>query len=187
MCSLSDPFCKECVLSVFSYAFKQLLTVDHALFEHNATERTIAARVAMHLRQYYFQYETSTIGGKNYFVDVEYNKAGHGLKNPKGTYRSWTAPDIIFHNRGYSNEKDNIFCCELKKDSKSGQNDADKVRRLINHYNYMYGFDIFRIKQDEIQFDIYEKLPKKQGTRKYSQEKYLYTIANGIQTREDGQ
>ena len=61
------------------------------------------------------------------------------------------------------------------------------MRRLINHYNYMYGFDIFRIKQDEIQFDIYEKLPKKQGTRKYSQEKYLYTIANGIQTREDGQ
>ncbi len=187
MCSLSDPFCKECVLSVFSYAFKQLLTVDHALFEHNATERTIAARVAMHLRQYYFQYETSTIGGKNYFVDVEYNKAGHGLKNPKGTYRSWTAPDIIFHNRGYSNEKDNIFCCELKKDSKSGQNDAEKVKSLINHYNYLYGFDIFAIKQNKICFDLYEKLPQKQGNRKYSLEKYLYTIANGIQVREEFQ
>lgn len=187
MCSLSDPFCKECVLSVFSYAFKQLLTVDHALFEHNATERTIAARLAMHLRQYYFQFETSTIDGKNYFVDVEYNKAGYGLKNPKGTYRSWTAPDIIFHNRGYSNEKDNIFCCELKKDSKSGQNDAEKVKRLINHYNYLYGFDIFALKQDKICFDLYEKLPQKQGNRKYSLEKYLYTIANGIQVREEFQ
>ena len=96
MCNLPEIFCKEQVLFAFSYAFGQLLTVDYALFEHNATERTIAARLAMYLRQHYFQYETSDIDGKNYFVDVEYNKAGHGLKNPKGTYRSWTAPDIIF-------------------------------------------------------------------------------------------
>lgn len=187
MCNLPEIFCKKQVLFAFSYAFGQLLTVDRALFEHNATERTIAARLAMYLRQHYFQYETSAIGGKNYFVDVEYNKAGHKLKNPKGTYRSWTAPDIIFHNRGYSNENDNIFCCELKKDSESGRYDSIKVKRLINAYDYLYGFDIFKIKQDKIWFDLYEKLPQKQGNRKYSLEKYSYIIAKGIQAREEFQ
>lgn len=177
----NDTFSQESILDAFEYAFRNLYELDHKLFAVDVQERAIAGRLAMHLRQYYLQYETRNTDDKSYFIDIEYNRDRSHVKNPCNYYKSWTAPDIIFHNRGRSGENDNIFCCEIKKNSQSGKYDSVKIKKLLDAFGYLYGFDIYKLSYNVICFDLYEKLLVKQGNRKYSKKMYQFTLKHGIE------
>ena len=80
---------------------------DRHLLDINGNERSIAARLAMYLQEYF----------TNYDVDVEYNRDREGVKRLRRNegIQCRVQPDVIVHRRG--DEKSNLMVIEMKKKS----------------------------------------------------------------------
>ena len=96
-------------------ALRRLGEDDRYLLENDLSERCIAARLAMYLREEFEQYD----------VDVEYNREGDVAKRLRGLpdecYRRRNrhveapvaVPDIIVHHRGFDGP--NLLVIEMKR------------------------------------------------------------------------
>lgn len=147
---------KELVL-LFIKALKKLYAMDAEIFEVDAQERAVAARLAMYLREQFLPAEE---GGLR--IDVEYNRDGDEIKRPSNEVDSgWIAPDIILHQRksgnlkGDERYKNDIFYCEIKKASRTGQDDAEKVKKQMVQRKYRYGIDLYKLSRSGAKFDVY--------------------------------
>ena len=115
---------------------------DRHLLEIDVSERCIAARLAMYLREYFY----------NYHVDVEYNRDGedkkklHDLVYKHDCYRARddegqrVLPDVIVHKRGNNNS--NLLVIEMKKLA-AHQADIEKdklrIRVFRKELDYKFG------------------------------------------------
>ena len=98
-------------------AVQRLLEQDIYLLDVNASERSIAARLAQYLQEHFTD--------KN--VDVEYNRMGDAPKRVAWSEdKDDVYPDIIVHVRGPGN---NLLAIEIKKDSNPEPKDKD-IRKL---------------------------------------------------------
>lgn len=94
-------------------AIESLFANDLHLLEIDASERAIAARLALYLQNNF----------PNMDVDVEYNRMGDAPKRVAWSDdKSDVFPDIIIHIRG---EKTNLLAIEIKKDSNRETKDKD--------------------------------------------------------------
>ena len=106
----------ERAIARVNHADRHLLVVD-------ASERCIAARLAMYLREYFVDYD----------VDVEYNRHGDGdnVKRlpcdlDKRTQCPAVLPDVIVHRRG--DDDSNLLVIEMKKAPNQSGMDSDRQR-----------------------------------------------------------
>lgn len=155
--------CKEEVVAAFSQALATLFKNDKELFDLNVQERTIATRFAMYLHEYFSFVEANGIK-----IDVEYNRDGADMKRRHPQDQDgWIAPDIILHQRGSGVEgyKNDIFYCEVKKNSHSDASDAEKVKEQMRERKYKYGIDLYRLKFEDVSLDFYlfENSPERSG------------------------
>lgn len=164
--------CKEEVIAAFSQALTTLFEKDKELFDFDVQERAIAARLAMYLHEYFSFAETNGLR-----IDVEYNRDYVDIKRRNLQDRDgWIAPDIILHQRGSAREnfKNDIFYCEIKKNSHSGNDDAAKVKEQMVERKYKYGIDLCRLKFEDVLFDLYlfANSPERSGEIKLIPYKY---------------
>lgn len=103
-------------------AVRMLLRHDSALLVADASERSIAHRLACHLGDSF----------PGWHVDCEYNRDGHNPKRlqslpalPPGRDERAVYPDIIVHHRGTS---DNYLVIELKKTSNPETDEYDLAK-----------------------------------------------------------
>lgn len=120
-------------------ALRELVKIDRHLFDTNASERSIAARLAMLLQNRFPQYK----------VDADYNRAGEVPKQLRlpaecagyrdGDEKSLAVPDVIVHCRGPAGP--NLLVIELKKTTNSdkGHCDSVRLRALREQIGYQYG------------------------------------------------
>lgn len=158
---------KERVLLLWKRALTLFYENDTELFVVGAQERTIAGKIAMHMYKIYQEFFPMP----GLTIDIEYNRSG---ANKKPNYlstkeTSWTAPDIILHKR--TNDDYNVFCCEMKKNSKPGKWDATKVRSLIYHRHYKFGVDLYEINENIAKMTVYYL---KDGCKRCQKEEYLF-------------
>jgi hypothetical protein len=107
-------------------ALREVVKSDRHLFETDAGERSIAARLAMYLQNVF----------PGYKVDAEYNRAGDvpkrlnlplqcaGYRNEES--QSLAVPDVIVHRRGSVGP--NPLVLELKKTTNPDKGHCDRVR-----------------------------------------------------------
>lgn len=123
-------------------ALTKLYTHDGNLFDRHTHEQTYSFRLALYLAQ---QLERGEIGR---YVDCEYHRDCYRNDGRKTVFENGQAhrfrPDIIFHDRGYSN----YFCIELKKGSP--RDDVTKVAQIIEQYAYDEGYCICNISIERI-------------------------------------
>jgi hypothetical protein len=123
------------VQALVKEAVGALFARDGDLLRRNVSERTIAARLAVHLAPLFPRFD----------VDVEYNR--HGL-NPKGVTlpadcrdgrRGRIFPDVIVHRRGH--DRSNLLVIELKKTTnrESRACDRAKIAAMKDQLRYRYG------------------------------------------------
>src|ERR1035438_5509584 len=86
-------------------AIDRLYTRDSALLLQDASEWTIAHRLAVYLEQ--------EIPGWN--VDCEYNRQGGGSDEKRDDINKIVRPDIILHHRTEKTLRHNLLAIELKK------------------------------------------------------------------------
>lgn len=103
---------------------------DHHLLAVDVSERCIAARLAMYLREYFVDYD----------VDVEYNRYGDDVKHlydlvttcPRerngNSQGQCVLPDVVVHRRG--SKKSNLLIVEMKKSSNPTGMDHD-IQRIL--------------------------------------------------------
>jgi hypothetical protein len=149
------------LICLFSKAIGKLIEQDSFLLESNVQERTIAARLAMYLRDDLLCAEEDGI-----FVDVEYNRDGVDLKRPDPQVAAhWIAPDILIHERGSrkNNYRNDIVYCEIKKHSHSCADDAERISKQIQLRHYQFGIDLYSLSLEDIRLDLYigQNPPKK--------------------------
>src|SRR5688572_2056656 len=112
-------------------AIATLLDVDRDLFAIGVHERTVAARLAMHLQPEL----------QDWSVDCEYNREGHDPKEiqlPAGVIRPF--PDIIVHRRM---RRDNLLVIEMKlchyRNGRAEQRDLQKISAYLSGLEYKHG------------------------------------------------
>ena len=106
----------------------------------DASERSIAARLAMYLREHFIEYD----------VDVEYNRAEDKVKRLRDvvsrcrrdrdeTEDQRVLPDVIVHRRG--DNKSNLLVIEVKKSSDPRGTDCDheRLEAFRAELRYMFG------------------------------------------------
>ena len=95
-------------------ATARVVAEDRHLLEVNVSEWCIAARLAMYLREYFWDFD----------VDVEYNRDGDEVKRLHDVVRDCprdrddghpVLPDVIVHRRGLRGDS-NLLVIEMKKD-----------------------------------------------------------------------
>ena len=95
---------------------------DRHLLEVNVSEWCIAARLAMYLREYFWDFD----------VDVEYNRDGDEVKRLHDVVRDCprdrddghrVLPDVIVHRRGLRGDS-NLLVIEMKKNPGKGARTA---------------------------------------------------------------
>jgi hypothetical protein len=96
-------------------AIDRFYTHDSALLRQDASEWTIAHRLAVYLEQ--------QIPGWN--VDCEYNRQGGGLDEKRNNNNQIIRPDIILHHRTETSLQHNLLAIELKK--REEESDLAKV------------------------------------------------------------
>ena len=126
------------VINCLDRATARVEAEDWYLLEVNVSERCIAARLAMYLREYF----------RDYDVDVEYNRDAleakwlHDLardcpRDRHGDHR--VLPDVIVHRRGCPDS--NLLVIEMKKNP--GKSSMNCARRRINAFqkelDYKFG------------------------------------------------
>ena len=121
-------------------ALRRLGDDDHYLLENDLSERCIAARLAMYLREEFEQHD----------VDVEYNRAGDVEKRLRDlpeegrrrrnrrTEAPVAVPDIIVHHRGLDGP--NLLVIEMKKTSNPAGMDFDRLRLAAFREQLGYSF-----------------------------------------------
>lgn len=120
--SCGDPVVGEAIYS----SVVKLFDVDRQLLDVNASEQSVAAKIAQYLQPYF----------PGMHVDVEYNRMGCAPKkvawneSPGEVY-----PDVIVHIRGTDT---NILAIEIKKDSnpESKEKDILKLRAYRRELGY---------------------------------------------------
>lgn len=116
------------------FAIDLLYTHDSALLERNASEWSIAHRLAVYLEQVF---------PASWNVDCEYNRQGQERDLKKMSNGGKVRPDIIIHHRGLVEATHNLLVFEIKKletESDSGKaceytNPPQDARR----FQYQYG------------------------------------------------
>lgn len=119
-----EPLVGTAVLNSLNLLFEK----DGQLLAINASEQSIAAKLAQYLQPYF----------PNYNVDVEYNRMGEAPKKvawsekPEEVY-----PDIIVHVRMTDT---NVLAIELKKDSNPEKKDRDilKLKAYRRELGYVH-------------------------------------------------
>lgn len=145
--------CLEEFKIICQYVFKNFLENDFQLIKNKNYEPTVSGRMAM-----YFREKLQCLESMKIFIDVEYNKYENYEKLRdnnllKSSTNKGIRPDIIIHQRNKQNN--NLLFCELKKNASRNGKDKDKIEEQVKNKNYKYGLYINRIKEKEIQFQIY--------------------------------
>jgi hypothetical protein len=115
------------------FAIDMLYTHDSALLERNASEWSIAHRLAVYLEQ--------VVDGWN--VDCEYNRQGQERDLKKMSNDGKVRPDIIIHHRGFIEAPHNLLVLEIKK--LETDSDSEKVCEYTKppqdsrRFQYQYG------------------------------------------------
>ncbi len=129
------------ILETAASAIEALLTSERELFAVDVNERSLTARLALHLQR----------GFPDWHVDCEYNRLGDGIKRlpqPEGTNTGdrqgrTIFPDIVVHRRG---ERSNLLVIEVKKhDNDDVERDVEKLRGLTSldgEYSYRCGIHL---------------------------------------------
>ena len=132
------------VKSRLKEALCRLLDGDQYLLENDLSERCIAARLAMYLREHFLDY--------NYDVDVEYNRQGDAVaakrlrqlpeeckKRPNRKEDKIVVPDVIVHRRGCNSR--NLLVIEMKKSSNPAGLDCDdkRIEAFCEQVGYSFG------------------------------------------------
>lgn len=143
----------EELLENCKFVFNNFLKNDYLLIKNKNYEPTVSGRMAM-----YFRDKLSYLEKKNVFVDVEYNKYKYDEKSEhcrkiKGKKNKPIRPDIIIHER--VKQENNLLYCELKKNASRNGKDKNKVEEQVKDKKYTFGLYINRIKEKEIQFQIF--------------------------------
>lgn len=121
---------------VVSEALNKLFARDGWLLEQDASEWSVAHRLAVYLEQ--------SLPGWN--VDCEYNRQGEGADSKTSTEGSRVRPDIIIHHRGRPERNHNLLVIELK-DTNSDY-DVEKVIDYTSppdgdrEFQYRYGLTV---------------------------------------------
>ena len=114
---------------------------DGHLLMIDVSERCIAARLAMYLREYFPAYD----------VDVEYNRHGkdkkqlyelvyhHGVHRDRDDEGQTVLPDVIVHRRGV--DESNLLIIEMKKsENRVGlEKDRRRIRAFQRELGYKFG------------------------------------------------
>ena len=114
---------------------------DRHLLMVDVSERCIAARLAMYLREYFDDYD----------VDVEYNRHGedkkklyhlvdkHDCLRDRGDEGQTVLPDVIVHQRGCDHS--NRLIIEMKKSPNQGgmERDRRRIQAFQAELGYEYG------------------------------------------------
>ena len=105
---------------------------DCHLLDIDGNERSIAARLAVYLQEYFIDYQ----------VDVEYNRDRDGVKRLRRNegILCRVLPDVIVHRRG--DDKSNLMVIEMKKKSSPPnaiKNDRQRLTEFRDQYNYKLG------------------------------------------------
>lgn len=143
-----DEFLGNCKL-----VFNSFLKNDYLLIKNKNYEPTVSGRMAM-----YFRDKLSYLETQNIFVDVEYNKYEYDEKLARSEENESPdnkpiRPDIIIHER--TKQENNLLYCELKKNASRNGKDKYKVEEQVEDKKYTFGLYINRIKETEIQFQIF--------------------------------
>lgn len=178
-------FSKDNVLSIesgelveaISTAFFRMKKRDIDLFEANPQERAYMYRFAFELDKVFSKVQKRKKRGKVILsLDVEYNRSGNGLKledpeNPE-THK-WIAPDIILHERrsealenGLKN-RNNIFAIEMKRNGREDNEDAARLKRMLEERKYLFAVDFYRFAKENSEFDLYQKIDGAIKKRKF--------------------
>ena len=114
---------------------------DRHLLVVNVSERCIATRLAMYLREYFVDYD----------VDVEYNRHGDDVKQLHDVVRHCprdrgdtgqgqsVLPDVVVHRRG--NDDANLLVIEMKKSRnlRGIERDRQRIRAFRTELQYDLG------------------------------------------------
>ena len=112
---------------------------DNHLLMIDVSERCIAARLAMYLREYFADYD----------VDTEYNRHGedkkklydlvdkHDCSRDRGDEGQTVLPDVIVHRRG--DDDSNLLIIEMKKSA--NQDGMTRDRRRIQAFRAELGYE----------------------------------------------
>ena len=126
------------------YLERAIARVEHAdrhLLVFNVSERCIATRLAMYLREYFVDYD----------VDVEYNRDGEHVKQlykqvrhdpgdrGEETQGQSVMPDVVVHRRG--GDHSNLLVIEMKKSANPTgiDNDRQRIRAFRTELGYNVG------------------------------------------------
>ena len=156
---------------------KMLICLRHQILFRNVH---FLFRFACYLKDYLEDGGTRVtcgVDGAKLKLDVEYNRDGDKVKQiDNGS--DWMAPDIVFHERhsgaleGENQYRNDIFCCEAKKNGNPDGEDAKRVKELIKKMKYEFGIDFYRFAKHKAEFDLYTG----NGTReryKFDGEKFV--------------
>ncbi len=152
------------LVAAFSTAFSRTLERDAELFNasNQVQERTFMHRFAFELREYFRLIEEHRVNNRPVIsLDVEYNRDGECSKQLDAIGKKWIAPDIILHERksgaleGEEQYRNDIFVCEMKKSSKPGGEDEDKVKSFLISKKYQYGIDFYSFSEKKYRFTLF--------------------------------
>jgi hypothetical protein len=129
----------------------------------NVSERCIAARLAMYLREYFADYD----------VDVEYNRHGedkkklyelvyhHDCLRDRDDEGQTVLPDVIVHRRGVDDF--NLLIIEMKKSENQRGIERDRRRIQAFRKELCYTFGALVVcktgEQPEVSFELYGQRP----------------------------
>lgn len=104
---------------------------DLRLLEYGVNERTICARLAVHLKAVF----------QGYDVDVEYNRHGMDPKRVEvdpGLGKDLVYPDVIVHRRG--TDESNLLVMEVKKSTNREPRGRDrkKLKCCVEQFKYEF-------------------------------------------------
>ena len=129
------------ILEMAASAIETFVATDQALLTLDVNERTLTARLAMHLQHRFTAWH----------VDCEYNRLGDRVKRLPRPEQTDSAdrqgrtiyPDIIIHRRG---EPDNLLVIEMKKHD-NDDTDRDELKLTVltsrdGEYAYRLGIHL---------------------------------------------
>lgn len=113
--------------------------VENAIYEFNAYEqylidKDVSERCICAKFMGYLERAIASSEFREYTVDVEYNRGGHGNEYAaKELDGRNIVVDLIVHKRGYAQDRgfDNLICIEMKKAYKHPDMTADKARLRV--------------------------------------------------------
>lgn len=117
-------------------SLRKLYQVDYDNIWFGVSERNICARLAHHMENIMREYDKShsSYVFENYYVDVEYNRMGHGdLKYYEDSKHQlkYSVCDLLIQARGCG---PNLLAVELKKkgNSQNAQRDRERLESLVS-------------------------------------------------------